>query len=353
MKLRQPIECIDPSYSLWDQFVRDAPDGTIYHSPAWSGIIARSYGFRPAHLTVENSDGALTGVLPLFLVSSPFTGRRLVSLPCTNAAGPLSHSEEDTSRLLAAAVELARRERCRYLEVRGQPGQQLAGPPEMQPLDYYGSFLLELATDAERVRAGFDKRARRGIAKAGKSGVRTRFGGDLAAVREFHKLNLITRRKHGVPPQPFAFFEALWATLRPAGAVEVLLAEREGVTIAAIMLLAFKDTVIYAYGASDQRELRHAPNHALFDAAIGWAVDQGYRFFDFGRTAPDNAGLMDFKRQWGATFVPLPYFYWPARGGFVAEAEAGAKHRLFTAVWRRLPLAATALLGPRLYRHLA
>ena len=169
----------------------------------------------------------------------------------------------------------------------------------------------------------------------------------------FYQLNLLTRRKHGVPPQPLQFFENLWSMLRPGGNVEILVAELHDRPVASIVLLAYKDTVTYAYGASDPAFLRHAPNHSLFDSALGWTLERGRRFFDFGRTAPDNEGLMEFKRQWGADFLPLPYYYWPNRGGFVSEAEASWKHRLFTSVWRRLPLAATALVGPPLYRHLA
>jgi hypothetical protein len=111
--------------------------------------------------------------------------------------------------------------------------------------------------------------------------------------------------------------------------------------------------VTYAYGASDARFLKHAPNHALFDAALGWAIERGYRYFDFGRTAPDNEGLMEFKRQWGAQFLPLPYFYHPNRSGFVSETGASWKHRLFTSAWRKLPVGVTAVVGPPLYRHLA
>jgi lipid II:glycine glycyltransferase (peptidoglycan interpeptide bridge formation enzyme) len=259
----------------------------------------------------------------------------------------------DDTPLFAAAIDLARQESCRYVEVRGQPGWEPVDYSGFQRSDYFGTFLLNLEPGLAGVRAQFDKRARRGIARAQKSNVRVRFGTDLEAVREFYQFNLLTRRKHGVPPQPFTFFQTLWTTLRPRGEIEVLLADADDRTVAGLILLAHKDTVIYAYGASDQRYLRLAPNHALFDAAIHWSIENGYRSFDFGRTSPDNEGLMEFKRQWGAQCLPLPYYYWPARDGFVSESENGLKYRCFTAVWRRLPLVATSLLGPALYRNLA
>lgn len=345
--------CPPEEISRWDQFVVQAPAGTIYHSSVWSSVLAQCYGFRPIMLALESEDGDIRGILPLHLVASRLTGRRLVSLPCTNAAGPLCLPGVDPSPLIDAATRLTHDHACRYLELRGQPAREPTDIAGLQTLRYYGTFLLDLQPSGAGVQDRFDRRAKRGIARASRSHVQVRFADDASAVRQYCRLNALTRRKHGVPPQPHRFFETLWAQLRPRGAVEILMAEYDGQVVAAIVLLAYRETVSYAYGASDQSYLRFAPNHALFDTAIAWAAERGYSYFDFGRTAPDNQGLMEFKHQWGAEFLPLPYYYWPARGGFVAESAAGLKHRLFASVWRRLPLALTTLVGPRLYRHLA
>ena len=337
----------------WDDFVEGSQDGTIYHQTAWLNVIARCYGFRPYFITLTDANGQITGGLPLFLVSSRLTGRRLVSVPYTNAVGPVCRPGIDASPLLDAAVELARQESCRYVEVRDQPGRESLSYPAFERSDYFGTFLLELDPNVDKIRAQFDKRVRRGIAKAKKGEIQVRFGKDLKAIRAFYQLNLLTRRKHGVPPQPLKFFEMLWRELRHLGEIEVLLADSHEQTVAGLILLTYRDTVIYAYGASDQRFLRSAPNHALFDAAIRWSSEHGYSKFDFGRTSPDNEGLMEFKRQWGARCITLPYHYWPGRDGFVSESENGLKYRCFTALWRRLPLAATSILGPAIYRNLA
>ncbi|HEX5414407.1 MAG TPA: GNAT family N-acetyltransferase [Chloroflexota bacterium] len=336
----------------WTDFVAASDGATIYHDAAWLEVIARTYGFQPRVFTLTNGSGEIGAILPTFLVTSRLTGRRLISLPYTNAAGPLHRPGVDDTPLLDAAIELARKEACRYVEVRGQPGQDTTYP-EFERSSYFESFLLNLEPGRDPVRASFDKRARRGIARSIKSGVAVRFGADLDAVRAFYQLNLLTRRKHGVPPQPFTFFQLLWEALRPRGAIEILLAELDRRVVAGMVLLVHRDRVTYAYGASDQRYLRYAPNHALFDAAIGWSIERGFRSFDFGRTSPDNPGLLEFKRQWGARRLSLPYYYWPRRDGFVGAGENGLKYRCFTALWRRLPLGATSILGPALYRNLA
>jgi lipid II:glycine glycyltransferase (peptidoglycan interpeptide bridge formation enzyme) len=119
-----------------------------------------------------------------------------------------------------------------------------------------------------------------------------------------------------------------------------------------MVLIASGSTVRYAYGASDERYLQLAPNNLLLWEAIEWACSQGYQTLDLGRTARDNAGLMAFKRSWGAVEEPLPYYYAPRVAGLAATSEQSRKFRMLTACWRRLPLPVADALGGVLYKHL-
>jgi Acetyltransferase (GNAT) domain len=107
---------------------------------------------------------------------------------------------------------------------------------------------------------------------------------------------------------------------------------------------------IYGFGASDPAHLEHRPNHVLLWAAIKDAIAAGCNF-DLGRVAPEQAGLLEFKRRWGGQALPLAYDYWPEPGGLnVAPRDRGAL--AFTAaVWCRLP-SPIARWGSRLYRYL-
>jgi lipid II:glycine glycyltransferase (peptidoglycan interpeptide bridge formation enzyme) len=160
---------------------------------------------------------------------------------------------------------------------------------------------------------------RRQIEKARKAGVTVRFGRGPEDMEAYYRLHLRTRsKKHGMPAQSRRYFRRLWETFGPRGAVQVLLAEHEGQVIAGIVVLAAGEGAHYAYGSSDERTLALAPNNLLMWTAIQWAGEQGYQHFDFGRTAKENAGLMQFKRGSGAVEEPMPYYYYPllsTRGG--------------------------------------
>jgi len=133
--------------------------------------------------------------------------------------------------------------------------------------------------------------------------------GETAAdlTHTFYRLQLLTRRRQGVPIQPRRFFELLWQRVLEPGGGSVLLASVGGETVAGAVFLHENGTMIYKYGASEPSGLALHPNHALLWSAIRWACENGYRTFDFGRTAVGHKGLRLFKRGWGTREENLVY----------------------------------------------
>jgi lipid II:glycine glycyltransferase (peptidoglycan interpeptide bridge formation enzyme) len=130
----------------------------------------------------------------------------------------------------------------------------------------------------------------------------------------------------------------------------VLIAHLGGSAIAGAVYLLGGRTVTYKYGASDPRSLSSRPNHAVMAAAIDWATERGYRFFDFGRTDLDNPGLVRFKESWGALTRPLRYTSFAGRVGYRASSPA---HALVAPLIRRAPVVVCRGLGELLYRWAA
>jgi lipid II:glycine glycyltransferase (peptidoglycan interpeptide bridge formation enzyme) len=164
----------------------------------------------------------------------------------------------------------------------------------------------------------------------------------------------MTRERRALPPQPYVFFKSLWNAFYPSKQLILMLAQKDGKTIAGLMLLLFKDRVTAEFAASDKKYKDLSPNHYLFWQAIRMAHEKGFRVFDFGRTSPLNASLMDFKKRWGTREVDLAQFYFPA--GMAAGAsnkEQSQKYRIIRRVFSLgLPEYAQSLLGGFVYRHL-
>ena len=87
-------------------------------------------------------------------------------------------------------------------------------------------------------------------------------------VREFYRLNCLTRREHGLPPQPFRFFRTSPGACPGKRVRDPLLARHKEKAIAGAVFLHFAGKAIYKYGASDRRYQELRPNNLVFREGI-------------------------------------------------------------------------------------
>ena len=344
----------------WTSFVAEHPQARIYHHPGWLRALGREYAETPAHLACEDARGRLRGVLPLLGSSGLFTGRRLLSLPRTPAAGPLALDTEATTALLRAAIALAHSEHRLQLRLK-IPSPELDGLVEgLVGFPYDSTYVLELPERAEDLHFGTSRNHARGIRKAvnkaARLGVSVRAAGSEAELRAWYPLYLDTMRSLAAPPRALRFFETLWRELWPAGHLRLLLAERSArgrrTLLAGSVLLMLGDTTFAAFSGSRREALPLRPNDAIYSQALREASEQGFRRFDFGEVPLGNEGLARYKAKWMDESGHLYRYYYPAPpqaevGAWAASGRAGDLGR---AAWRRLPLRTTAVLGDRLYR---
>ncbi|MBI4516431.1 MAG: GNAT family N-acetyltransferase [Deltaproteobacteria bacterium] len=343
------VEVIDPlGDSRW-LAVEALPGAALYHSQAWARVIAATYGFAPRYY-VASAQGKVIGGLPGFELGGLWRGRRWVSLPFSDAGGPVGGANA-VSALLAAALRDAGERNWRALEVRGA----LADSARTQLAEtlHNDSYLLSLERPLHLLERAFSDSVRWGRKRALRAGVSVAQAADLPALREFYRLHQITRRRLGVPVQSWRFFELLGREFLARDAGFVVTARHGGRAIASAVFLRFGACLYYKFSAADPRRLEVQPNSLVLWRAIAWAKSADLAALDLGKTVRENAGLARFKRSWGAVAQPLPYYYFPRVTGVGAQSEDSARLRAIRAVWRHLPLAVTRWLGGWMYRVLA
>jgi len=332
----------------WERLAREL--GTFYHDQRWVMGLARSFRLEPLFLAASDS-GVLAGGLPLLRVPGLLGPTRLVSLPFSYAAGPVTSSQEAARALLEEAARLAARRGVKRVEIKQANPSWAAADGFVRNVHYHAYRLDTGGSESEILKRLHKSSTQRGIRKAEKSGVKVRTGSSREDWLEMALLQERTSHRHGVPAPPRGFFLVLCAALREAGLAELYIAEvpEHGVA-AAIVVWKGQREWIYAFGASRDELLEYRPNHALLWAAIRGAAAAGVGF-DFGRAAPEQEGLVEFKRRWGGEPVPLAYDYWPGAGGLnVARRDRGALGAA-ARVWSALP-APVARMGSALYRYL-
>ncbi len=336
----------------WETFVNGAAEATIFHSSIWQGLIGSCYPYQFLGLRATGDDGKTLGVLPLWLVKSALTGKRMISAPFSYVCPPLALSAEVEAALVEKAIELCREHKAAYYEMKS-PRTIPVAETTMAKSGQFETFLVDLHGSEEEIWGRTHKgMIQRGVNKARKEGVTVRVGAEEACVREFHRLNLLTCRKHGIPAQSLAFHQEVWRRMTNRDLAEFLFADYQGRTVAAVVIFYFNGTAIYMYGASDEAYLAMRPNHLLIWEAMLRAKSRGMHTFDLGRVSDDNPGLKEFKQRWGAVTVPLHYYYWPEKRGVGAVNRNSLKFKATTFMFSKMPLFVTGRLT-WLYKHLA
>jgi Acetyltransferase (GNAT) domain len=340
---------IDPTEDeRWGELLEKHPAASIFHTPEWLEALRRTYGYEPVAFTTSAPGCPLTNGSPFCQISSWFSGRRLVSLPFSDHCTPLVESSEQLTDIVASLRESLDREKWKYIEIRAGDSAM----PDCEALEKSKVFFfhrLDLRPSLDDIFRNFHKDCvQRKIQRAAQASVTYEEGRSDSLLAKFYHLLLVTRRRHGLPPQPVAWFRNLIACL--GDKVKIRVASKDGRPIASILTLRHKHVLVYKYGCSDPRFNRFGGTQLLFWKAIQGAKDDQLSEFDLGRSDCDNPGLIRFKDRWGATRSMLSYRRFPSRHPQIVSkaAQAPIVKYLFSCV----PDSLLAAAGRVLYKHI-
>lgn len=328
----------------WDAFVRRSEGWTHFHLAGWRDVIREVHGHECLYLTARDPAGVLAGVLPLVRVRSLVFGHYLVSMPYLNHGGPLG-SDAAIHELTRDASQRAQRDGVQLLEFRSRRPLPLELPVSHRKV----GVLLDLPSgDPAELFRRLDAKLRSQIRKPQKAGVVVHFG--LDQIEAFFAVFSRHMRDLGTPTQPYRFFTAI--AQRFPEDVWIAAAYRDGVPIAAGYGFRWNAEFEITWASSLRSHARVAPNMGLYWAFLERCVNEGVRTFNFGRSTP-GAGTHKFKLQWGGRDETL-WWYGRAAGDAPAATpspNAGA-FAWGPAIWRRLPLTAANVIGPRVVRFI-
>jgi hypothetical protein len=348
------LSSADPDGSLTD-FVRTAPDATIYHQPAYVDFARR-----------ENSGGDLVFVrksgnpivaLPLYEVSRSrlTTGYAGVLFPDGAKEGALRRGVDAIKELIAAnprvtfeifqsaqavaASDLARTNLLvALIDASGLPRRPLyTRVLELPHLDDADDSLLKL----------YDADARNQIRQAARHGLSCRVvtAGDDDAARVLYErylpIHVASWGRTGLTPHSIDYWMRLSRAIRDGGGVDfgVFAEAPDGEAVAAVTCHAFHDRAIYWSGASLPTAHRLRANPFCLHGAIAACARMGVRAFEVGRFSAAERDqkertVTDYKRQFGGEVWAVPNVYRASSSQRVADAAKPVARRL-TAAARR------------------
>ena len=350
------VSILDPSTDeRWDPFVNKHSFGWICHTRAWKEVLESCFNhMRAKYLFIKDKKtDEIKAALPLYHVKSRITGNRLVSLPYATLCDPLVSSENEFKVLFDAAVTLKRNLGCKNLEIRAFKTGTIIRECRISTQENYKTHYIRLGRAPQNLLKSFHYTSvRQRIRQAEKSKLEVYNATDERDLKTFYRLYLKMRKRLLLPPQPYAFIQALWEKLYPLGFLSLLLAKKEDQTIGGILVFKFKDRVSVEYSVLNEEFFRLRPNHLLFWTAIKIANQEGYSFFDFGRTAIKHQGLMDFKGRWGTKTLDLIQVFYPVSVTCQVGEYGRNERKLVSSLCKWAPKSVFRVLGKLCYRHM-
>jgi hypothetical protein len=328
------------SRGLWLELLSTSPNATLYHRERWIEVIRRTYGLPLWLASLHRGDTVVAGSV---FARAPLS-KRFIALSFSDNCPPLARDAEAANELLAALAAQAPADTS--YEVRG-----IGGVDRWEAVDCFANWRLNLDRPQAAIERGLATNFRRNLRRASRQAITIERGSGRGDLERFFALQLVSRRRLGIPPQPWRFFDSIRQLFAETGDFEVWTARNNGADVASAVFLRDGDEVHYKWGARRLND-RSDGNHLLFWKAIE-EFARTARVLDVGRADVRNLGLMRFKSELGAQSSPLPWSFYPHAPKHVSAEVLSGKLALLAKIWTRMPLPVTQLAGRVVYRYFA
>lgn len=309
----------------------------------WLTALRDGLGHSVYELLAER-EGRVVGRLPLALISTPWFGRFLVSLPYLNSAGVEAEEAAAAGALIDEAVELARERRVRYLEIRQE--REVGHPLLSEARTEKVLMRRPLPTSADELWSDLDAKVRNQIRKGQKAEFTVSWG-KADQLDGFYDVFARNMRDLGTPVFGRRLFASILTNLDQDAEMCVV---RDGAKPVAAALLTHDVGRTEVPSASALHEYRASNvNMLMYWHLLGRAIERGQSVFDFGRSNIDG-NTYRFKKQWDAVPCPSIWQYHVLQGSRDALRPDNPGNRRLIEIWKRLPVWLTRCIGPSIVR---
>lgn len=326
----------------WNEFVDRHPGATFYHQYSLLALLEHQFGHK-AYRFVAYYNDEIVGVLPMLRQTSRLFGDFCSSIPFFNYGGALESAAGVREALMQYARQVLLREGVSYCEFRDSE------PMPDWPLKT-DKVIMQLALPATiaELDQAIGTKLRAQIKRPQRENPEVRIGG-LELLDDFYCVFTENMRDLGTPVYQRSFFAELLRNYSSAVLVVVYL---RGKPVSTGFLLGYRDTLEIPWASTLRSANKYSMNMLLYWSVLSYAIEQGYKVFDFGRSSKD-AGTYKFKAQWGAKELPCYWHYGLAEGEELPQLNPNnPKYKLMISIWQRLPVWLVNIIGPFIVKNL-
>lgn len=342
--------------NLYEEFISKNTLNTPFHTVEWMNLTAETFGFRPIYLIDTDSNGKVTGVLPLFSVETLFNNR-IVSLPLRDKGGALYSRPGVEEGLLGYAIDYAKKNNSSYINIKTDNPEEtelLEKKSFVKKNEWVVSY-LQLEDNFDETKKEFtDKRLNWSINKAEKSNLRFEEGTTPDDIEDFYSIFVKNRKRLGVPPYSKKLFYNIYNYFIRKGSAKLFFVSKDGVRLTAIIIFLLNKKAYDVYSASLTEAFEYRANDFQMYSVIKWLCENGYREYDLGADSPFQENLLKYKGKWGCKTKPIYYYYFFNRTKDITVRDSDhPRYRLLRKIWRTMPDVVFERLGSFLIPYLA
>jgi hypothetical protein len=342
--MEQNLQIIDPTvFTDWDGLIKDKTDYAFFNSTLWANVLKKTYAFKSCYLSIIE-DNKIQFLLPLMDVKSWLTSRRVVSLPFTDFCFPIINNNNYNS-IFEKIIKTCASNNWQTIEFRSNDFIQ---ENYLSSSTYY-NHKINLNENSDILFNKLKSSTKRNINKAIKEGIEVKICDSNNALIDYYRLHCKTRKKHGIPPQPFKFFKNILDCIIKEGFGKIFLAIFNNTPIAGAIYFSFGHQVIYKFGASDSKYQILRANNLVMWKAIQYFSKQGYITLFLGRTDLPNEGLRRYKKNWNADEKIIKYSIYDIQQNEFIRTKSISN--TYINVFKIMPLIVLKLIGLVSYRH--
>jgi len=296
------------------EFLEQQNSSTLFQNPSYLQIIADVTNSKLEILTLKESSDQIVGLLPFFTKSAqqgtvinagPFYGGH---------GGPIVHQDNYEYKkalidhLFSHAMGQSALSVTLVNGLFGHDQQQLKNDISPSFVDQRIGQYTVLPQSTSDLMSIYHTKTRNMVRKGLKQNITVKTLNNQIGFDYLYRTHCDNMIGIGAPPKPDIFFNKVQKHLQPNRDYNLYIALKKKIPIAALLLFYAYQKVEY-YTPVITHEYRNTQAlSALIHQAMGDAVQNGHKIWNWGGTGINQTGVYRFKNRWGAIDQPYLYF---------------------------------------------
>ena len=342
------LQIINPlDFKNWDELLLNSQNPSFFHTSAWLRVLVESYKYNPFYFAIIKND-QFKVLIPMMEVSTVGMRKRGVSLPFSDTCPIILDAGYSFNAVQKEIHCFGKEKGWKYVEYRDDKYFS----NDASPLVSFYNHSLILDNDPDLLFNNFNSVTRRNIRKAQRENLKIEIGDNPEFIRNYYLLHCKTRKKHGIPPQPFYFFNNIYKHIIEKKMGTVFLVSLNNSFIAGMVFFHFAKEAIYKYGASIERYQSLRPNNLIMWEAVKFYSDKGYKSIDLGRTDIQHEGLRHFKNGWNTIETVRNYYKYNLTSDKYIQYKESNGNFILIKIMHKLPISILKIIGRLTYKHI-